>query len=453
MISTTTDAGLFTRRGNLSVLYIDNKFQESKELQAVYHEPKFTAVKELSHMFHGSHHQTALRYMCDHHTGDDSPQMVQVGQVIPPMNGPFPFFKGASKDESPRIATWTRPAANDRIDFSSIQNHFTQHSQQWNRDAVYQPELNVTYLMCKSCNAIMTGLSYMRYIVGFTGTAAKNSYGCIIREGVRPIQTYVAVTGNRKIKDAYGTWKRKGPANAQPDIYPSQGADTDPLAPHIAYYLHMCLPFSAAVNQDFIQNAPNLAGSQRAARCTYTELCWIILIIACTATLTEQGKTYGDHKLSHGMHPHYGVLDVYVSFFIWRLVHFDYSRELAGSGLDFVQWHQKYFWDAVHCPGINSVDNLIVGQTCYMTVQQNSRALVEQIGRKLMDLYTGQLKPLIQLVTNTLPLPAALSPEEDFVKRFFIPLESMRRIARLGGQRVSFFLDLFPVFPFRMLKN
>ena len=417
------------------MIFIENKFNVNEDLLSAFEEPKFSANKHGSHMFHESHHQTALGYMSSHHTGDDPPE--DTDAPINAQNGLFPYYKAASSAKGPSLATWTRPSAADRLNFKPLLDQLTVNSgNAQNRDSDYSEDLNITYLICVSCNSLMTSLSYMRYIVGFSGTAEKNTHGCIIPNGQQPITSYTAAAASVGVKKAYRAWRKSRAANAVVEQFPTLAGKEDPIAPHIAYYLHLCLPFLDPGDPDVFEGCPNLDGSRHAARSTYTQLCWIILVIACIATLTEQGKTYGNHKLKHGIHQHLGVLDVYVSYFIWKLMLFDYRKEISKSGLDFVQWHQKYFWDAVHCPGINSIDHLVVGQTCYTTVQQNSRALVEQICEQLMVLYLGPLRPLVALVTGNLPHPAHLDSNQQFVKKFFIPIRAMKRLARLGGETV-----------------
>lgn len=428
----TGDVKLFGRRANLSVLYLEDRCNNNENLRRSFNEPKFSGQRHASHMFHSSHHAQALRYMARHHVGDDGPPVPVAGVVIPGMNGAFPFYKSESKHAAPRLASWVRPPAADRVDLSPLLNHILSANDN-GRDALFSDDMGVMYCICQPCNSLMTQLSYMRYIVGFASTAAKNPHGCIIDDTFHGIQCFPAEPGNVTSLDAaYGTWRRS--RRGATENYPTRTGVEDPAAPHIAYYLHLCLPFTAAAGNDVFGG---MGGSIVAARTTYTQLSWLVLIIACIATQVEKGTTYGDRRVSHGQHQLYGVLDVYVSFFFWRLMTFDYGADLRRHGLDFVQWHQKFFWDAMHLPGIGARDHTVVGFAAYSTVDINSRALVQDVCERLMGLYTGQLLPLVKHVTGNAPAPPAAPSDADvFVRRFFVSLETLRRLKRLAATSV-----------------
>ena len=89
--------------------------------------------------------------------------------------------------------------------------------------------------------------------------------------------------------------------------------------------------------------------------------------------------------LSHGMHQHLGALDLYVSFFLWRLVQFEFGARVSAV-LDFVQWHQKYYWDAIDCKAMfkRNHSHDIIGRFVYGTTNQPGRALVESICKNLI---------------------------------------------------------------------
>jgi hypothetical protein len=147
---------------------------------------------------------------------------------------------------------------------------------------------------------------------------------------------------------AFGIWFYT--PNDNPTLLPDLTGE-DPIAPCVGYYLHCCLPFMVpAAASPF---APG--GTQdvaKAVRLQYVELSWLILMITSTLTLIEQGKPYGDRPTG-GMQQHYGVLDVYVSYFVWRLMKFEFGASNSKTP-DFIQWHQKYqqvlavLWPRLH---------------------------------------------------------------------------------------------------------
>ena len=105
--------------------------------------------------------------------------------------------------------------------------------------------------------------------------------------------------------------------------------------------------------------------------------------------------------------------------------------QVRQTGLDFIQWHQKYYWEAVHCKALfppNSACNFI-GFLAYGTTQQASRTFLQDICTRLMRLYTGELNPLIQFIAGRPGLP----PE---VQDYFLPLRTMRELRNRSNLRV-----------------
>ena len=423
---------LFGRRANMGVLYIEDRCSNHEELRRLFDEPNFTGPRHDAHMFHRAGHSQAIQYMSKHHKGDAGPAPPGPNAVLPVLNGAFPFNKSESKNTNPRLATWPQPPAAARVDLDPLLQHILVAGGV--HDTAFSDDTGVTYVTCKWCNMLMTQLSYMRYHVGFCSTADKNPHGSVIEDSFRGIECFEADPGsNTSAAGAYGVWKRKG--RKEPERYPVRVADHDPTAPHIAYYLHLCLPYKANPAEDVFAG---LGPSKEAARTTYTQLSWLLLVIACIATQIEQGTTYKKHRLSHGMHQHYGVLDLYVSFFFWHLMQYDYAKGLRAQAIDFVQWHQKYFWEAVHLHGIGARDHIVVGLAAYSTVQMPSKPLIEDICERLMNLYTGPLRPLVALVIGSMPGPGApLTPAQDFVKRFFVSPASMKRLKGLAVRYVK----------------
>jgi hypothetical protein len=182
---------------------------------------------------------------------------------------------------------------------------------------------------------------------------------------------------------------------------------------------------------------PELAGSEITARCAYLELSWLMLEIACLASLLMEGKSRGKN-LSHGLHQHYGVIDLYASYFLWRLLQFEHPKEIQTSGLDFTQWHQKYYCVAIGCRGLGlNHSSPILGTKAFGNTRTSTKLLLEGICTNLIDLYTGALEPLVMLVTNTFPtLPAVLTKEQQCAIRYFLPLRHMRTLRALSIAKV-----------------
>jgi hypothetical protein len=430
----TKDVEVFNRQGNISLLYIHNKTRNSVLLKGIYNEPHFSAEKAAAHMFHTSHHSNAIDYMCRHHHGDDAPQLLSgVRDTLGDVNSMFPFYFGAVSGKArPSLAVWERPLQADRLDYSPLRD-FVAGVKKMDRDAKFDVSLNVTYPCCRGCNSIMTQLSHMRYLVGFTSTGAKNPHGTIISAGKTPISVYSAKATSIDVMSAYGHWTLKNFSNSK---FPGGERSEDPLSPHIAYYLHLCMPFMAQADQDFFEQQARLQGSVVAARTMYVQLSWLVLIIACLATQLDEGLV-GGGKLSWGLHQHYGTLDIYVSFFIWRMCLYEYGSVLPQNALDFIQWHQKYFWGAVYLPGFDR-SSPIVGVTVFSSVRRNARDLVEEICRELVALYHGPLRVLIQHVTGHIPVPMdGLSNEQWFVRCYFPSRAALQQLANTRDSLVG----------------
>ena len=431
------DVDLFNHKGTLCVLYLHHEYKQNRTLQRQFSTPKFASDVQSSHVFHDSHHFPAINHMCNHHTGDSNVDwpaphagaIPPANTVIPPgPNGPLPYFKhpASTNAKGPSIATWTRPPAAQRLDFSTLLNHIVTAADLPDARPVAQ-NLDERLFICRGCNAIMTQLNNMEFHLGIIGMRAVNTRGPLIAGPV--VRQYVANMRGASLLNAYGRWSKTA---AAPSLNP-RGNPSDDVSPHVAYYLHMCLPFVDLAHPDPFAATiatPNMRGP---ARILYLELSWIILEIACVATLRDQGKLYAPvGARSHGPHQHSGVLDVYVSYFLFRLLQFESGRQVQREGLDFVQWHQKYYWDAINCKDLfpPAARPAVLGTNAYTTTLQPSPALVVDICQGLMHMYTVELLHLRMFLTrNRVGLPVEITA-------YFLPLVSMRELRRRSGIRV-----------------
>ena len=450
--------GLYARRGNLSILYIEDKCNTNSVLMEAYEKPCFINVRQEAHMIHGAHHEAALDYMCHHHTTDEGPKKPVIGGVVPNMGGPFPYYKSNTNRESGFVAAWDQPREDARVDLTPLWKHITGDKDQdmrWYRDGKIRSDIEVKHPMCQSCNVLMTQLSYMRYMVGFCSNAERNRRGSVIDVSFRGISSYKVEKNNAGpiLKNAYGRWRVTQSEMRKEIKYPTRSGTDDPEAPHIAYYLHLCQPFQATAADDpFAKNAwLRDCRSVEAGRIMYFQQAWVLLVIVCVATQLERGAVLAPHKQTHGQHQHYGVLDLYVSYFFWNLCKYDYMLELLNAGMDFVQWHQKYFWFATELPSLRARDLPIVGLACFATVDMGARDLLHDVCKRLMDLYYNDLQPLVKFVTNRLNPPHSV--DENFAKHYFIPLEAMRTLRRVcvGGVREDNFESALEVVGMRAM--
>jgi hypothetical protein len=391
----------FNRQANLSVLFLNTEFQENRDIRRMYDIPKLCSKRQASHMIHESYHETALDYMCNRHDNDNDvgPPAGAAGPLpanmrIPRVNNaPFLYYHTASDKKGAQAATWIRPPRNERIPMSTLITHLRNASHSANARDVPQ-NLKQTYDMCHACNALMTQKSHWRFLLGVRGAGRKNQRGRVIRTA-DVITQYKVTPGNRPIERGYGYWRIH--RNPQPTQSPGL-VKSDSDAPCIAYYLHMCLPYRDAAGDGFHGFNPPML---RTARALFLQLCWLVMEIACLATLLNEGTvTKRGGKRSHGMHQHKGVLDVYVSYFFWRLVQFEYGANVHRYGMDFIQWHQKYFTDARNCPAL-AIDQLTtIGRQMSGNTDRPARVLVITICQRLVRFYENELMPLVLHVTG-----------------------------------------------------
>jgi hypothetical protein len=443
----------FNRQGNLSVVFLNTEFKRDPDIQRMYQKPRFASKKHKAHVFHQSHHANALRYMCEKFEGgpvtwnpasrfDDPPP---VGTVIYDIeNPPFLYYHAPTSktNRHARIAVWDEPDRASLLNMSPLTKQLLK-IYRTGHPAPVEQNLEQMFTTCLGCNMIMTQQADFRYITGFGAAGRLNTHGGIIQG--RPILQYPADTAQASLEDAYDHWTvanyDAGSIQARPLRNGQDGDD-----PHIAYYLHLCYPHRDANGETMFDRRILDDAMKKSVKCLFFEQCWVILEIACMATLVEEGKvTEPGHLRSHGMHQHLGVLDFYVSFFLWRLVQFEHGRAIRRVGLDFVQWHQKYYWDAINCKKLfrPNARTRILGQHAYGATAQSGRGLVEQICEELITLYRKTLKPLIKFISGQEGVP----PE---VSQYFVPPNILRALQARSRQvysiyffRGNTFLDVF----------
>ena len=418
------EVDFFNREGNLSMLFLNTQFKQNPDIQRMYDVPKLCSGRQASHMFHRAYHHTALEYMCERHT-DDNP----VGPAVPvanavivdQANAPFLYYHTATGNKGPMMARWVQPAQNQRIRMKLYQymNRLAPRNQYF----LPPRQMDMMYDMCLGCNALMTQKSHMRFLLGVRHAGEKNVRGRILPIGV--FDQHRMEAAGQPLENGYGHWRVQAAFGRRSPLLSK--ADSD--APAIAYYLHMCLPFQGPGQHAKFQNFQRRA---KQARSFYLEMCWIVLEIACLAILLEEGtvtKPRGSKK-SHGQHQHLGVLDVYVSFFYWRLMQFTFGKSPRVQELDFVQFHQKYFVEIRNCPGILAEADRTVttGTLVYQTTNQPGVDLVEQICDRLVQQFQGVLQPFFHFCAG---IPRRVTPT---IREYFLPVEVVRTLRAKSRQ-------------------
>ena len=414
----------FNRDANLSILFLNTQFARNPDIMRSFEVPKLCSERQASHMIHRSYHHTALDYMCNRLRGDrnvGTPAAMLAGYRIQDTpNNAFLYYHTATGNAGPRAACWPRPPQDQRLNMRPLLRAIQRASMQ--PEALPIPQsLAQTYDMCAGCNALMTQKSHMRFLLGVRGAGLKNQRGRILQQpGVIQQFDMTAGRNGQTLDRAYGRWR----VHQHPHPITSPNlvkADSD--APAIAYYLHLCLPFRDVAGADGFQGIrANMRGT---ARAHYLQQCWLILEIACLATLLEENTVTKPHsRKSHGMHQHLGALDVYVSYFFWRMIQFRYAVIVNRRGMSFIEWHQKFYCDARNCRYdlLSEHDRrTTTGQLVYAQTDVPARTLVQTIGRRLVNYYRNDLTMLFRHIIGDQHV-------SRHVKDYFVPVAALRAL-------------------------
>jgi hypothetical protein len=407
----------FNREGNLSVLFLDTAFRRDPDIQRTYEVPKLCSKRQASHMVHLAYHQTALKYMMLRHTDDNDvgpPAFANNALAPNQQNAPFLYYHVHSGSKGPKAATWRKPTERQRMDFSLLEDFLVRNYQRAMRRTNVQ--LGRVYDICMGCNALMTQKSHMRFMLGCGGAGGKNMRGRIVQNNAwteHPMDTR-----NATLENGYGLWRRGNQVGRQqPGL-----TKTDSEAPAIAYYLHLCLPFQAPARPNFFnQFAPRSTWVRR----FYLHVSWLILEIGCLAMLVEEGTVSKKRagKGSHGQHQHWGVLDLYVSYVMWEFVCFEFGN----CGIDFVQWHPKFYCDARNCPEFLDPEDrgVITGRLMHRGTGIDCRLLLEDICESLVVYYERKFRYIGYLLNRQMEFVPPV------VKSYFVSAG----VARLLGAR------------------
>jgi hypothetical protein len=432
----------FNRDANLSILFLNTQFARNPDIMRSFEVPKLCSERQASHMIHRSYHHTALDYMCNRLRGDrdvgNPAAMLARYRIQDTPNNAFLYYHTATGNAGPRAACWPRPPQDQRLNMRPLLRAIQRASMQ--PEALPIPQsLAQTYDMCAGCNALMTQKSHMRFLLGVRGAGLKNQRGRILQQpGVIQQFDMTAGRNGQALDRAYGRWR----VHQHPHPITSPNlvkADSD--APAIAYYLHLCLPFRDAVGADGFRGIR--ANMRDTARAHYLQQCWLILEIACLATLLEENTVTKPHsRKSHGMHQHLGALDVYVSYFFWRMIQFRYAVIVNRRGMSFIEWHQKFYCDARNCRYdlLSEHDRrTTTGQLVYAQTDVPARTLVQTIGRRLVNYYRNDLTMLFRHIIGDQYV-------SRHVKDYFVPVAALRALRDRSIQVIASGLFLLFVF-------
>lgn len=396
---------LFNRRGNQSLVYIN---QEFRRMLTQYTDPKFTNISHSAHLIHIAHHSTALDFMCNKLERDSAPRPTPGLRLTSGERG-MAYYKTPSKNSGPQIAGWIAPSAAERLDFSRLLNLVItiDGTKPASLDRRFSFDLGYTCLTCSDCNIIMTQEASFKDLLGFGKVGASG-----LIQG-SPISVFSVQNTQAGLPLAYGNWMiynqfRHSPMHNSDDV----------AAPHLAYYLHMCLPSDTT--------AMDGARSVKTVRRLYLELCWVVLEIACLC------NTIKNYPLSHGKAHHMGAIELYASYFSWRLLQFEHYGHIPGV-VDFVQWHQKYFW-AIPSSKIART-TMPVSDMCCNSYDPNPRTFLQELQEALMDMYSAH-RPLHAWITGNSALIDDAQRKQ--LQAYFVTPSIITKLKRLSARSNDF---------------
>jgi len=399
-------------RGFLSLLHLNNEFRIAASM-AKFEKPGFTSIVNKAHVFHQAQHKEAVLYMIHKHRGDRD-----VAEVAPRARAQrsFTFYLNSTSktNKQPQIAWWPRPDRDERIKLRKLRAFTTRTvDQATDKDRFGEflevDSLEEMYKTCRDCNSAMTQQAR------FSALLQDVDEGGLITD----MGNLTVVKAKTRVGDEREDWRRDGDAVVQ-----------DAMAPRVAYYLHMCMPYTDNPGQHwFMRVAGAGRRTRRAMRGFYVQQSWLILQISCLCGARQRSEVHGAAKLSNGYKAYLGSLDFYISYFCWRCFLFEHGESLHRS-LDFVQWHQKYMWHARGCQGLTLPRKQTIGEAVTPGPNRNAQSLVESVQRRLMRLYRRRLRPLTDFLRGAGGVPSSIT-------HYFLPpakLPSLIRVSSRGGE-------------------
>lgn len=427
------DAVLDGNVGTSCILFLNARMKTDPGTLRKYNTPSFTSKREAAHVIHEGHHEAALRHMIFHHSGDRT-LVLPIRTDNAPIHGlnmAMPYYQKSSKSEGPRLAAWIRPAARDRMNltglFNTVSDIFNDRGINMNLPPT---NLGVKYDTCSRCNKIMTQKANFGFWLGCSERGINN----IVREALvrrlneHPITAVWAVTHRVKLPQAHGRWSRKNRGDHSADQYHLPGGtDEDALSPHVAYYLHQCLPWQGTPGDEpFVR--VGFENNARMARMVYLELCWVVLEITCLMTQLREGRMHGTLKLSWGVKENRGALEFYISYFVFRLFQYRHLEAFQDADIDFVQWHQKYFCEASGNALLFPGARVMIHERVMVNTEQPARRLVSSVGARLIELHNTML-PLADFVAGVGVIPRGIS-------EYFVGVDVLRDLVAMSALEV-----------------
>jgi hypothetical protein len=387
------DMVVYDRVGNISVFYFQKLVKNNDVVQKTVVRPNFCARADASHILHQAHHRHAVEYTIEKRL-----------RVQERADGWFPFMRTpGGRNKRALLALWAAPAANMCLDLGPLGRYIDALE----TDGHQAPDYAPTVLCCNDCNMVMTMKFWFQYHLC---AGSQVNATCIIPDAAVEVRM-ANLNGRRNELDTSSHWTpRANVENHYP--LPAYSRNHDVLTAMLGYYLELCTP----------HGTPGLlAPAKMEHRALYTHMCWVVLEVACL--LCEYWRGSRDAEQRRGGKKRYrcpktplGAVELYFSYFCWRVVGFRYAQMRA---ISFATWHQIYMWYAGDCEALfpreegEPWNRLIADRLAPDDMYMGSRELVQEVAGNMTRLLDRHIMRLGRHVCG-----AGMSRELD---PYFLP--------------------------------
>lgn len=262
--------------------------------------PTFCSKLEASHVFHESHHQHAVRVICEHRLTDAA---LSFANGADNADGWFPFVRHPKgRDPQSLVAEWDRPADGDRLVHQALLDLLP-------ADGEDMPDYNVKVACCQDCNHLMTMEFWFRYHL--YGSMDDNEHRLIPTDAIR---VQPANAGRHPLREWEQWGAPLGPVTSFPqDLYLRT---QDIMSAAVGYYLHRCLPVG-------VLSTPRTK--------LYVAMCWVVLEVTCLLCELVKGSLNAEDtpaliKRNKPQKNALGCIELYLSYMAWRVLGFKHRR-------------------------------------------------------------------------------------------------------------------------------
>ena len=262
--------------------------------------PTFCAKEEYSHIFHVSHHQHAVRVICEDRLTRDA---LLFANLKTDDDGWFPFTqhpKGAKPHN--HVAEFPETTEDNEL----IHSELLEFIPDLPDGDVGAQDYEQQALCCVDCNRVMTMEFWFRYhLYGTNGNRLIPVDDVEVKN----------INANGHLLSGWKHWTHptSGPWRYPHEVYERKD---DMMTAMVGYYLHLCIP----------------AGVQKTPRYKlYVAMSWVILEVTCLVSELVKGSRDAEDrrvriKRNKPKKNVLGCIELYLSYMAWRLLGFTHRK-------------------------------------------------------------------------------------------------------------------------------